>query len=348
MNTISTVTTIFCFLIINLSCNETSVSPGQKEYEPGLRNYVWEMFDLTEKAPFNQYTNIFGVTTDEIWIVGTAGDYDKTILRFNGDSISQFGQLLVDATTVFGFDQNEIWFAGRAFDIWKYDGSSIFKFSTNRRSGYANSLMVDMWGDNINNIYAVGSGTVNTGVINGFIMHYDGSSWDYAIDPVSDLHLVKIRKGLNDGNYYILGVTEKTGEPEQYRFYKFDGSTLKPFILPYDSYTHNKDLTLLDGGIFFYDNKEIYSLEFGEVKHYLSLNNTSVASTQIWGRNPKDFFIKTRDGIGHYNGSDLTTLFPIKDEFLLFNGLILESDVYFVGLLRDTFKYILVHGKIKK
>lgn len=347
MNTFSTITTLFGFLVITASCNETPISPAQKEYPTGPRNYEWEIFDLNEMAPENQYTNIFGVTPDEVWIVGTAGDYDKTILRFNGDSLSLFGQFLVDPTAIFGFDQNEIWFAGRAFDYWKYDGSLIYKFSTNRPSGYANSLMVDMWGDSKNNIYAVGSGTIDSGTIKGFIMHYDGSSWDYVINPVSYLHLIKIRKESTDTRYYILGVNEKQGEPESFRFYEFDGSTLKPFFLPDDSYTNNKNLTLLDGDIFFYDNKEIYRLEFGKAEHYLSLNNTKVAGTQIWGRHPKDFFIKTWDGIGHYNGSDLATLFTIKDEFLLFNGLILESDVYFVGLLRDTFKYILVHGKIK-
>ena len=78
--------------------------------------------------------------------------------------------------------------------------------------------------------------------------------------------------------------------------------------------------------------------------HFVSLRNTNINSTRVWGRNEKDFFVRTSDGIGHYNGNDLETLFKIEGNFGIFDGLVLGSDVYFVGFYRETFKFFLLHG----
>lgn len=193
------------------SCKDTSIDPTQKTYSPGSRNYTWEMIPIGEDAPNNLYTQLDGVSPDEIWIMGNAGDFDKTILRYNGVKVSRYGQLPIDPRAVFGLSQDEIWFSGSQFDFWKYNGHSISKFNSYDLEGYYNSFIVDIWGSDKNNLYAVGSGTVTSnGQINALIMNYNGISWNYPISPVPDLHLAKIRKGTNDNNYYLLGVIVKS------------------------------------------------------------------------------------------------------------------------------------------
>ncbi len=81
-----------------------------------------------------------------------------------------------------------------------------------------------------------------------------------------------------------------------------------------------------------------------KLQHFISFKNTNVNGTQIWGKNEKDFFIQTTSGIGHYNGNNLETLFNIEDNFGIFDGLILDSDVYFVGFYRESLNSFLIHG----
>ena len=333
--------------LLSVTC-KNEVTAVEDNVKPGRRDYEWEITTINEDAPNNLYTQLGGVTPDEIWIMGSAGDFDKTILKYNGIKVSRYGQLSIDPRAVFGLSQNEIWFSGSQFDIWKYNGSSISKFSTDSLDGYYNSFVVDIWGSDKNNLYAVGSGTItSTGQITALIMNYNGISWNYPIPPVPDLHLVRIRKGTTDNNYYLLGVIVKSGEPDVYGFYKFDGASILPFNLNDESETIDKSITVLDNFLYFYDNKEIYKMMNNGVQHFISLENTNVNGTQIWGRNEKDFFIQTIDGIGHYNGNNLETLSKIEGNFGIFDGLILDSDVYFVGFYRESFKFFLIHGKVK-
>ena len=333
------------FLIGFISCSDKSVDPTEKTYSPGTRNYEWESIPIGEDAPNNLYTQLGGVSPNEIWIMGSAGDFDKTILKYNGIKVSPYGQLSIDPRAVFGLSQNEIWFTGSQFDIWKYNGSSISRFSTDTLEGYYNSFVVDIWGSDKNNLFAVGSGTVtSSGQVTALILNYNGSSWKYLISPMPDLHFIRIRKGTTDKDYYLLGGTVKSGDPDVYGFYKFDGKNVLSFNLSNESNTNDKNIFLLDGYLYFYDNKEIYKMMNNKVQHFVSLQHTNINSTRVWGRNEKDFFVRTSDGIGHYNGNDLETLFKIEGNFGIFDGLVLDSDVYFVGFYRETFKFFLVHG----
>ena len=252
---------LLVFLIGFISCSDKSVDTTEKTYSPRTRNYEWESIPIGEDAPNNLYAQLGGVSPNEIWIMGSAGDFDKTILKYNGIKVSPYGQLSIDPRAVFGLSQNEIWFTGSQFDIWKYNGSSISRFSTDTLDGYYNSFIVDIWGIEKNNLFAVGSGTVtSSGQVNALIMNYNGKTWNFLTSPVPDLHLAKIKKGIADNNYFLLGIIVKSGEPDVYGFYKFDGKNVLPFNLRNESNTNAENIFLLDGYLYFYDNKEIYKM----------------------------------------------------------------------------------------
>jgi len=331
-------------VFVFISCEKGTEPENTK---PGSREYEWKSVSISDYNYNNLYTQIGGVSHDEIWLTSYAGDYNQTILKYDGDSITNFASLSIDPKAVFGLVQNEIWFTGAQFDIWKYNGSTISKFSTHILDDYYASFIVDIWGSSKNNLFAVGSGSDNFGRVNSLIMHYNGSFWEYSIPPIPDLHFIKIRKGA-DNNYYLLGIIVKAAESDVYGFYKYNGKGIVPFHFSGESITKKKSMTSLNNEVYFYDDKEIYKMTNNGVQHFLSFQNTNVDGGQIWGRNEKDFFIQTMDGIGHYNGTNLETLFKIEGDFGILDGLIIDSDVYFVGFYRDTFKCFLIHGQIKE
>ncbi|MDP4115786.1 MAG: hypothetical protein Q8903_06605, partial [Bacteroidota bacterium] len=65
------------------------------------------------------------------------------------------------------------------------------------------------------------------------------------------------------------------------------------------------------------------------------------------GRNEKDLFYHANDGIGHYDGSDLKTIFKLDYNVGFSDAVIFEKDVYFVCPNLDKNIFIIVHGKLQ-
>ncbi|NWF88467.1 MAG: hypothetical protein HXY50_03300 [Ignavibacteriaceae bacterium] len=330
---------------ITITCYDSSVNPQGKVYTPGPRNYTWKIYSLNENAPFNHYTKIWGSEPNNIWIVGSAGDFDKTILRFNGQNVTPYGSLSINPTAVYGFSNNDVWFAGQNFDMWRYNGSTISKFSTHQIDSFAVSFFGDIWGTDDYNVFAVGSATHKySGAIRSIIMHFDGSNWTHIIEPESPIHFVNIRRGITDPKFFLMGYKIQPNILDSTFFYEFDGKNFKSIDVGFSTNPIAKSISLLDGITYFINGKEMYKSINGLINHYTSFQNSNVTGVKIWGRTEKDFFIQTQDGIGHYNGTDVLNLYDIIGDFGILDGLVLENDVYFVGFFRDTLKYFLIHG----
>ena len=207
---------------------------------------------------------------------------------------------------------------------------------------YYNILTVDIWGNRNDNIYAVGNALEDsTGKVKSLIMHYDGNKWNYGLLPIYELQFFSIRKGNSDSKYFLIGYNDVLARAN---FYEFDGQNITLIPVGDETNSINKAITLLDGIIFFNTEKVIYKCVNGSFQYLTNLKNTNADGIKFWGRNEKDFFIQTQNGIGHYNGDNLETLFIIKGNFGIFDGLILDNDIYFIGYDRDTFKFFLIHG----
>lgn len=348
-NELKRVLIVFIVIVLpfSLTCNENPIEAkdGTITYEPGSRNYDWKLYPLNENAPLNSYTKIWGSSINNIWIIGSAGDFDRTILRFDGEKINNYGHLSINPRSVYGISSNEVWFAGTDIDFWKYDGNNIQEFSSHPLNGYSNSFLGDIWGTKRDNVYSVGSILEDsTGKVKGLIMHYNGSKWNYAMLPIYELHFLSIRKGLEDTNYFLLGYNVTLSKAN---FYEFNGSEITLVQVGEETNSIFKAITLLDGIIYFNTEKVIYKLVNGKFKLLTNLKNTIADGSKFWGRNEKDFFIQTQNGIGHFNGEDLKTLYEIEGNFGVFDALILDNGVYFIGYNRDTFNFFLIHG-VKK
>src|SRR3972149_5814885 len=105
---------------------------------------------------------------------------------------------------IWGFSANDIWIGG-ANTFWHYDGNYWKEHTYFTIPGYTYCGIEDVWGDNPNNIYAVGYAENNEG-FSGLVMHYDGTNWTQSNFPMLERYnFDRIRKGENT-NYYILGI----------------------------------------------------------------------------------------------------------------------------------------------
>ena len=68
--------------------------------------------------------------------------------------------------------------------------------------------------------------------------------------------------------------------------------------------------------------------------------------SKISGRSLKDFFISANDGIGHYNGTDFSTLYKIYNAGIT-SSIVLEKDVYFLCPDQKVKRFYIIHGKLK-
>lgn len=99
--------------------------------------------------------------------------------------------------------------------------------------------------------------------------------------------------------------------------------------------------------------ENIYSVLKGKINKYqhnnfellIDFSNTNYAGA-VFGRNEKDFFTINWDGIGHYNGTDLVTIYPKwNNDWTPSGGIVFEKDVFFIW--DDSYNTFIVHGKLK-
>jgi len=201
---------IFVLIIILNTVHCDTTEPPVDNLQPGRRDYVWTVDTLN--IPFNVLESIWGFSPSDIWVIGKGGDLAKTIYHFNGSAWKTDGiSRNVNPRTIWGFSANDIWIGG-ANTFWHYDGNYWKEHTYFTIPGYTYCGIEDVWGDNPNNIYAVGYAENNEG-FSGLVMHYDGTNWTQSNFPMLERYnFDRIRKGENT-NYYILGIrVEQFGE----------------------------------------------------------------------------------------------------------------------------------------
>lgn len=340
---------IFLTLCTNPTEPKEKLLP-EKEYEPGTRDYVWSIDTLNIDAPLNYYTKIWGSSPNDIWIVGQGGDPAKRVIRFNGASLYYFGpnDQSFEARSVFGFTQSEIWIGGENFDFWHSSGDNITLNSEHVLQGFREGNISDIWGDSQSNIFAVGGSVHIEEKIYAILLNFNGNVWNYASDPIFNLQFQTIRKDQYNSDYYILALRVNPPNPDSAYFYKYDGFSLKKVFITDSINPLAKQIFLMDGTIYFIQDKEIYKLWNGKINKKISLYRTNVTGVKVFGRNESDFFVQCEGGIGHYNGINFELVYNIEERFGIVDGIVIENDVFFMGFYIDSFKFFFIRGNSNK
>ena len=90
--------------------------------------------------------------------------------------------------------------------------------------------------------------------------------------------------------------------------------------------------------------EKLYKYKNGSIDIFKDFSKQNNAGG-ILGRSEKDFFTINWDGIGHYNGTDLITIYEKwNDDWFPGGGIVFEKDVFFIW--DDSYNTFIVHGKL--
>jgi hypothetical protein len=335
---------IINFLLLNFfvfsffRCDTTE--PPEDNLQPGRRDYDWTVDTLIAPAGNIFYLwSIWGSDTGNIWIAGQ-GDLPYNLWHYDGERWEAFTNNVGSLISIYGFDENNIWSVGGDC-ISHFVGSSwnIFKCFDlpNNPPNSSDIGLSHIWGNSFDNIFAVGGGYSSpTGIADiGVILHFNGNEWEQIQLQQQSSVFTNIKKNFNNGKYYLSAT--KLGEtvPDTNKIYEFDGSNLREIWSGNEIATANG----IDGDVYLAIGKLIYKYQNNNLVIWKDFSGTTYLG-RIWGRNEKDFFGVASDGLAHYNGSDLKTIYPtnlfINDVFVM------EKVIYMLCENR-----IIIHGKLK-
>lgn len=337
---------ILSFLTISLLTLSTcSDNPVTDDTQPGRRDYAWTIDTLIIPEGRSYPSLMWGASAYNIWALGTAYANAYQIWHFNGTKWENYvPDKYIDPRGICGFSGNNIWTSSLGTSslpaaFWHYNGSKWSKFCDITIESYYHITIQSIAGNDVNNIYAVGfADSINGQSYKAIIFHFNGTAWTQVNIPIIQNSFVQIFYDLASSSFLIAGNTFET--INQY-IYNFDGNSIREIYSTQEGVLlcsiGNSIYLQSDGKLLKYQNSG-----FNLFKDFSSQNYTGNA----WGRGEKDFFTINWDGIGHYNGTDLITIYKKwNDDWFPGGGILFERDVFFIW--DDSFNTFIIHGKLK-
>lgn len=345
---LKTTVNIFAFFFILfsslfLTCRDRGSEPPP--LQPGRRDYDWSIDTLKVQIGDQIIlSSLWGSSPTNVWAVGSSDASWNTIWHYDGISWQRDSlQRQISPRSVYGFASNNIWICSSYGDrYWHYDGSSWNENNHYVVSGFPLVGLIDLWGKNSNNIYSVGFASTSDGSsYKGIVMHFNGFSWDFI--PILDqrVEFTSIMSTQAESSkYYLSGVRfEAIGDTN--KLFEFDGSTMKEI---YSSATHLATVNKVNEKMYFCIGRKIFFYENEQFKLWKDFTETPFRG-QMWGRSDIDFFSVTSDGIGHFNGTDLVTIYPI--DALIFDMAVFETDIFVLCLTKSLDHPVVYHGVLQ-
>jgi len=320
------------FSLVIYTCNTTE--PGEENVTPGRRDYEWTADTLSGDSPNYYLSKIWGFDINNVWLAGT-GDTPYNIWNnVNGKWQPYRTKVYGDYYGIYGFSKTDIWIAGNNL-MQHYNGSSWSSVNDILFPNTYSTFYSDMWGNNSGNIYAVGGCTDNEGNNFGIINHFNGTEWEFIDIPEERVIFSQVKQDINGTNYIYLAGTkfETTGDTE--KIYMYNG---KELIQLYSG-TAITTVNQINGKVYLCIGNKIYKPKNNGLEIWKDFNGTKYLG-RVWGRSEKDFFGVASDGLAHYNGTDLVTIYPTSSSIV--DGYIFEKEIFIICDFR-----IIIHGKLK-
>ncbi|HDR52038.1 MAG TPA: hypothetical protein ENN90_10555 [Mariniphaga anaerophila] len=185
----------------------------------------------------------------------------------------------------------------------------------------------------------------------GFVLHYDGKSWKEVVRANFNSQFINIRKEKDDIFLFSYAVNyESPGvlDIADLEFYQLNGKKFKKIYSNKEPLIAFISLEVINGKCYFVMGNNIYKYILEKFIKCNSIENDHFGY-QICGRSDSDFFLSMKDGLAHYNGTDIEYLyrFPKYSIMLNKNSVLFEKEVFFAGLTRD-FRNVVLHGVIQE
>jgi hypothetical protein len=342
---------ITILLILSTGCKKTPTEPGKDKPPPGSRDYTWTVDTLNKIVPYNFYSSLWGTSATNVWCIGFVGDVDKMLMHYDGSTWKNFaypGQGM-QPWSIFGFTAENFWVGGADGAIYRYINGQFNNFGYYALPGYPLTFFVKFWGDNPNDIFVVGCAHKIADELNySIIMHYDGKEWTYVIKPEAQGQFLNINRGTNDSpNYYLIYLSEYIDSTS---IYEFDGNSLKRIYNQPELDYNIPGMFSVNNNLYFGFNEKLLKYDYKNNRFY-TLKDFAGANiktmSHVNGRSENDLFINMNDGIGHYNGSDIQTVFKLDNNAMFDDAVIFEKDVFFLCTDYKKNNFLIVHGQLK-
>lgn len=328
-----------------ISCNTTE---PVEELIPGRRDYIWTVDTLLPPPP-NTYvpfyiSNLWGSSPNDMWAVCSGASSQILLWHYDGFKWSLFPQQLGrDLLGIYGFAQNNVWIGDQENSIWHFNGSNWSRAKSLSLTGFDRVEVNDIWGITPSNIFACGfADQFNGGTeYKGILLKYDGSNWNFVNIP-------DIRAG-----FYTVVRKETTGELIIYGFNSDQGFLDKLFVYDGNSikeiYSDFKEPVLeeMRGEVYVTLERKIYRYSNGQLNFWKDFPGTSFLVFR-GGRNEKDFFGASIEGLLHYNGTDLQAIYKTYPKNIgLYRVFIFEKDVFISAYEEETQLKFIIRGTLK-
>lgn len=323
-----------------ISCkkNKSIVGSNDGVLEPGRRDYTWTV-DTLKANPGDLFYmfSLWGNSPMDVWATGSGDASDLTMWHYDGQSWTRdLSRLSSNMMCVFGFAQNNVYMCdapGRG--VYHYNGlqwSNVYTYSDVGTYLYSTNI----WGDAPNNIYVAGAiYTISAGDYKGAILHFDGNTWRFLSISNYRIGFTWIRRGIYESTKYYLSAVRYESTGDTNKIFELDGINLKEIYSGQEITSVNE----MSGCIYHCIGKKIYKYQNDKLIVWKDFSGTTHGG-RLWGRSEADFFTIKSDGLAHYNGTDLSTIFPtnmfINDTFVF------EKDIFILCNNR-----IIIHGKLQ-
>ncbi len=335
---------LIIFSITQNSCNDSPIDP-YANLEPGRRDYSWTADTLL--IPFTYMDRIWGNTPNDIWAVGE-GDADKTIYHYDGNKWTTDGiSRGINPFSIWGFASDDIWIGGFG-PLYHYDGANWNREFEYNNPDFARWGIQDIWGDSPDNVWAIGFAD-SSDVRIGIIFHYDGNSWNRVNIGFTRTTMMRIRRGRKtSNNYFIFGLKMNYGSIDTAKILEFNGTQLNEiYSNPWSNSTkcnvqeiNDEMIFSIGNGLYKYVNKKFVKIFENNFPNYYAY---------IWGTNIKNIFWAMRDGVTHYNGTNVEYILKFNDNNIRLIEMFGFDDVIFI--LTNNFstgESIIFQGKLTK
>ena len=325
--------TVLLFISIYLnSCNTTE--PGEENITPGRRDYEWTVDTLYGNSPNYYLLKLWGFDINNVWLAGLGDTPFNLWNNVNGKWQPYRTKVYGSYVGIYGFSKTDIWIAGNNL-MQHYNGSSWSSVNDILFPNTYSTIYSDLWGSNSSDIYAVGLSGDNEGNNFGIINHFNGTEWEFIDIPEERVIFSQVKQDINGTKYIYLAGTkfETTGDTE--KIYMYNGKELIQLYSGTETTTVNQ----INGKVYLCIGNKIYKPKNNGLEIWKDFNWTKYLG-RVWGRSEKDFFGVASDGLAHYNGTDLVTIYPTVSSIV--DGFIFEKDIFIICDFR-----IIIHGKLK-
>ncbi len=339
---------ITVFTILN-SCKEIiNDPPYEEELKPGRRDYIWNEYVLEPTENYRALlSSMWGATQNDIWACGQAYLSKSQVWHFDGAKWFESGDLVPDRdqTAVWGSSASDIWMSSEVGKMFHFDGKEWTEKTKLKVDWFEYVLVNQIWGVSANEIYASGfcfqpiPTSPDQHYAYGVVFKFDGKEWKQIKLPVKYTNFFNVRKD-KDGILYIAAFDTGFWLGE---IYSYDGVSFNKL------FSANEILNFNDIGGYVYIQKEqkLYRLKSGGFTEWKDLTGTEFNGRILGARSAKDFFALSKNGIGHYNGTDFVQVYPLALRVYVPATLLFERDVFFLMPDHNINKTRILHGKLK-